>query len=178
MSKLNGKCYGTFGSLGCFSFAPNKIFTTGQGGVIVTNNKKIFKELSKLKDQGRIERTTGGEDNYDKVGYNFKFTNLQSALGLSQLKDIKWRVSRLKDHYKYYAKNIKTNENFRPINFNLKKGELPLWTDIFCNKRNKLFNFLKAKNIECRYFWKPINCSKPYKNLLKILKIQKNFQVN
>tara|TARA_Y100001970_G_C14234559_1_gene860937 strand:+ start:1434 stop:2567 length:1134 start_codon:yes stop_codon:yes gene_type:complete len=173
MSKLNGKYYGTFGSVGCFSFAPNKIFTTGQGGIVVTNDKKIFKELSKLKDQGRIGPTTGGEDNYEKVGYNFKFTNLQSALGLSQLKDIRWRVSRLKDHYKYYIKNIKTSENFRFINFNLKKGEVPLWTDIFCKKRNKLFNFLKAKNIECRYFWKPINCCKPYKKSFRNLENSK-----
>ena len=106
---------------------------------------KNFKELSKLKDQGRIERTTGGEDNYDKVGYNFKFTNLQSALGLSQLKDIKWRVSRLKDHYKYYAKNIKTNENFRLINFNLKKENFLYGLIFFVIKEINYLIFLKQK---------------------------------
>ena len=79
MSKFGRKFYGTFGNVGCFSFAPNKILTTGQGGIIVTNKKKIFKELCKLKDQGRNKPTGNGEDNYDMIGYNFKFTNLQSV---------------------------------------------------------------------------------------------------
>ena len=80
MSKVNKKYLGTFGDLGCFSFAPNKIITTGQGGVVVTNNKSIYKNLSKLKDQGRVGPTTGGEDIYNSVGYNFKFTNLDKCI--------------------------------------------------------------------------------------------------
>ncbi len=169
MSKFGGKFYGTFGEVGCFSFAPNKILTTGQGGIVVTNKKKIFKELCKLKDQGRNKPTGNGEDNYDMIGYNFKFTNLQSALGLSQLQDINWRISKLKKIYKFYTNNIKPNKNFRFIGFKLHKGEVPLWTDVICYKRNKLYNYLKKRNIQCRYFWKPINTNKPYKKTFKTL---------
>jgi perosamine synthetase len=163
MSKINGKYLGTFGDAGCFSFAPNKIITTGQGGIIVTNNKIIYKNLCKLKDQGRIGPTTGGEDVYNSVGFNFKFTNLQAALGLSQIKTINKRINVLKNNYKFYKKNLIESKNFKLIGFNLKNGELPLWTDAYSPKRNKLFKYLKKNNIICRYFWYPLNSCKPFK---------------
>ena len=163
MSKRGNKYLGTFGDAGCFSFAPNKIITTGQGGIIVTNNNKIYKNLLRLKDQGRVGPTTGGEDNYVSVGYNFKYTNLQSVLGLSQLKTLSKRINILKENYKFYKKNLIQNKKFKLIGFDLKKGELPLWTDAYCSKRNMLFNFLKKKKINCRFFWHPLNTCKPYK---------------
>jgi perosamine synthetase len=75
-SKLNGRNLGTFGQVGCFSFAPNKIITTGQGGLVVTNNKKIYKKLKIFKDQGRVGPTTGGEDKYISLGFNLKIYKL------------------------------------------------------------------------------------------------------
>ena len=163
MSKVNGKFLGTYGHAGCFSFAPNKIMTTGQGGFVVTNNKLIYKNLCKLKDQGRIGPTTGGEDIYDTVGYNFKFTNLQAVLGLTQLKSIYYRVKTLKNHYKFYKNNLIQNKQFKIIGFDLKSGELPLWTDIYSSKRNELFKYLQKQKIFCRYFWHPLNTCKPFK---------------
>ena len=173
MSKNGNKYLGTFGNAGCFSFAPNKIITTGQGGAVVTNNKLIHKKILRLKDQGRVGITTGGEDNYVSIGYNFKFTNLQSALGLPQLKNIKQRVAILKNHYKFYKKHLIQNKKFKLIGFNLKKGECPLWTDIYCSKRNKLFKFLRKQGINCRYFWHPINTCMPYKQSFTNLKNSK-----
>ena len=175
MSKNGNKYLGTFGNVGCFSFAPNKIITTGQGGIVVTNNKLIYKNLLRLKDQGRIGPTTGGEDTYISVGYNFKYTDLQAALGLSQLKTLKKRISILKNHYKFYKKNLIENKKFKLINFNLHKGELPLWTDVYCTKRKQLFNFLKEAGINCRYFWQPLNSSKPYQQSFKGLGNSKSF---
>tara|TARA_Y100001970_G_C14215375_1_gene849331 strand:- start:456 stop:1565 length:1110 start_codon:yes stop_codon:yes gene_type:complete len=163
MSKYEKKYLGTFGDMGCLSFAPNKIITTGQGGVVVTNNKSLYKKLIRLKDQGRVGPTTGGEDKYVSFGYNFKFTNLQAVLGLSQLSDIKKRMNILINNYKFYKKNLIEGKNFKLIGFDLKKGELPLWTDVCSSKRNQLFNFLKKHRINCRYFWYPLNTCKPYK---------------
>ena len=176
MSTFNNKFLGTFGKVGCFSFAPNKIITTGQGGAIVTNDQLIYKKILRLKDQGRVGPTTGGEDNYISIGYNFKFTNLQASLGLSQLDSIEKRVKTLKNHYQFYKKNIKENKNFKIIKFDLKKGELPLWTDVVCSKRNKLFKYLASKKVFCRYFWQPINMCKPYKKSFSGLKNSKDLQ--
>ena len=96
--------------------------------------------------------TTGGEDKYSTIGYNFKFTNLQGALGLSQLSNLKKRTKILRENYLIYEKNLKQNDNFRLIGFSIKKGEVPLWTDAYCKKRNALFKYLKSKGVTCRYF--------------------------
>jgi perosamine synthetase len=176
MSTINNKFLGTYGKVGCFSFAPNKIITTGQGGAIVTNDKSIYKKMLRLKDQGRVGPTTGGEDNYISIGYNFKFTNIQATLGLSQLDSIAKRVKILKNHYLFYKKNIKENKNFKIIKFDLEKGEVPLWTDVICSKRNQLFKFLALNKVFCRYFWKPINTCKPYKRSFSGLKNSKSLQ--
>ena len=163
MSKLGKNYLGTLGDAGCFSFASNKIITTGQGGIIVTNNKKTYVKIKKLKDQGRQSPTIGGEDYYDSVGYNFKFTNMQGALGLSQLTDLSLRIKILKNHYFLYKKYLIKNKYFRLIGFNTSLGELPLWTDAYCSDRNKLFEYLRQKGANCRYFWLPLNVCKPYK---------------
>ena len=176
MSSVKNKFLGTYGKIGCFSFAPNKIITTGQGGAVVTNDKSIFKIILRLKDQGRVGPTTGGEDNYVSTGYNFKFTNLQATLGLCQLDSINKRVKILKNHYLFYKKNIKQNDNFKLFNFDLKSGEVPLWIDAFCTKRNKLSKFLESKNVFCRYFWQPINTCQPYKESFSKLKNSKDLQ--
>ena len=162
-SQMDKKHLGTYGDLGCFSFAPNKIITTGQGGVVVTNNKLTFKKLSSIKDQGRVGPTTGGEDIYVTTGFNLKFTNLQSALGISQLKTFYKRKQKLLKIHRFYRKNLVTNNNFKLFKFNEKNGELPLWSDVYCKQRNKLFNYLKKNNINCRYFWYPLNNCKPFK---------------
>ena len=163
-SKIKKKYLGNYGECGCFSFAPNKIITTGQGGLIITNKKKIFQKLKALKNQGRIGQSTGGEDNFVSWGINSRFTNLQAAFGLSQLKTFNQRKKKLIDNYKFYLKELVQNKDFRIFNFDIKNGELPLWTDVYSSRRNKLIKFLKRNNIQCRPYWLPINTTIPYKN--------------
>ena len=63
----------------------------------------------------------------------------------------------------FYRNNLRQNKNIKLFGFDLKNGELPLWTDIYCLKRNKLFHFLRKKGINARYFWHPLNITKPFK---------------
>ena len=77
------KHHGNFGIASSFSFSMPKIITTGQGGMIVTNNLNLYKKLLKIKNFGR---QSDGNDFYSSIGYNFKFTDLQATLGISQLK--------------------------------------------------------------------------------------------
>ena len=56
--------------------------------------------------------------------------------------------------HQFYKKNIIENKNFKIINFKINKGELPLWTDVWCNNRNQLFKFLEKNDVICRYYWK------------------------
>ena len=166
-SKHKKKYLGNFGDFGCFSFAPNKIITTGQGGVVVTGSKTNYQKMLKIKDQGRIGPTTGGADKHVIDGFNLKFTNLQAALGISQLNTFNKRIKKLNEIHNYYKKNLIKNKKFKLFNFDQKHGELPLWSDIYCLDRNKLYNYLKKRKVICRLFWLPLNTLKPYKKSKK-----------
>lgn len=160
-SKQNGKFLGTFGDAGCFSFSANKTISTGQGGMIVTNNKNLYLKLKPLKDQGRPVRGTGGDDPHDTIGYNFRMTDLQAGMGLGQFIHLKERTTRMKRNYELYAKNLK---NVAEISvFPSKKGETPQWTDILAEKRDELADYLKNQNIDCRRYWHPIHRQLAYK---------------
>lgn len=92
-SYINGKHSGTFGDIGCFSFHPRKIITTGEGGMLITNDEDIYKRAQKLRNHGAIINNTKDYNlssfylsDYDEVGYNYRMTDLQASLGLIQLK--------------------------------------------------------------------------------------------
>ena len=169
-SKYKNKYLGTYGDCGCFSFSPNKIINSGQGGMIITNNYKVFNNLKKLKDQGRINRGSGGDDRHDFIGYNFKYTNLQAATALAQLERLNKRKKTLTENYRFYKKNLFQNENFYLIDQDIKNGNFPLWVDAYCKDRDKLVNLLKKNNIGTRNYWFPLNEHKPYKKDIKFFK--------
>lgn len=88
-SMFNKKHVGNFGIAGCFSFYPTKHFTTGEGGALVTNNKKIYEKVSKLRafgiDTPIKMRTLPGKYDVKHLGYNYRMTDFQAALGYGQL---------------------------------------------------------------------------------------------
>lgn len=163
LSKHDGKNLGTFGRFGCFSFSPAKTITTGQGGAIATNDGNLAVRLRELKDQGRPVRGTGGDDIHHSIGYNFKFTDLQAAIGIGQLNYVKQRTERSKRNYKLYEGNLGNLEGFSLFKLDIENGESPQWTDAIVEKRNELDKYLKSNGIECRRFWFPIHTQAPYK---------------
>lgn len=163
MSMHRGKYLGTFGIAGCFSFSPNKTITTGQGGMIVTDDGDLYIRLRELKDQGRPKRGTGGDDLHNVVGYNFKFTDLQAAVGLGQLTYLKSRMKRMKRIYQLYVKNLKGLEGISLFDVDINAGELPQWTDALIECRDDLCTYLATHNIECRRYWLPVHTQVPYR---------------
>jgi perosamine synthetase len=163
LSKHRGKCLGTFGSAGCFSLSPNKTITTGQGGLVVTNDDELHMRLRELKDQGRPARGTGGDDTHNSVGYNFKFTNLQAAIGMAQLKDLPRRADRMRSIYKGYRDGLRAVEGISVIPFRIDEGELPQWTDILVDQRDVLYDHLVTHGIRGRRFWHPLHTQAPYR---------------
>jgi len=81
-SEYKGHKVGSFGDVACFSFFGNKNITTGEGGMVLTNNEEIYKRAANLKTQG-ISYTK--EYWHDYIGYNFRMTNIQAAIGVAQL---------------------------------------------------------------------------------------------
>ncbi len=164
-----GKHLGTFGDIGSFSFSVPKIITTGQGGALVTNNKKIYQKIKRLKDFGR---TMGGNDIHDYMGWNFKFTDLQAVVGLEQMKKLSWRLKRKKALWKRYFQGLKNVGDIAFIPTNL-ENTVPWFIDIFTAKRDQLARYLGEKGIGTRSIYPPIHSQKIYKLFYK----DKNFPV-
>ena len=162
-SALNGKPMGSWGDAGCFSFSPMKTVTTGQGGMIVLRHAHIETRLRELKDQGRPVRGTGGDDVHVSVGYNFKFTDLQAAVGLAQLDDLPRRLQRQAAIHRTYVEALRDVPGIRIKPFALDDGERPQWTDAEVEKRNELHDALKERGMHCRRFWHPLHMQAPYK---------------
>jgi len=163
LSRHMGRYLGTLAHAGCFSFSPNKTVSTGQGGMIVTDDEEVVVRLRELKDQGRPVRGTGGDDVHRSVGFNFKFTNLQAAIGLAQLSYLEDRVARMRRVYEIYAARLSGLAGFRLPGFQLEAGELPQWTDAIVERRDELDRYLLARNAHCRRFWFPIHSQPAYK---------------
>lgn len=90
-SYFDKKHQGTSGEFGVFSFSTPKIITTGQGGMIVTNNKKLYERCMQLKDFGRnvgVKKNMIKAFEHTTIGYNFKFTEFQAAIGIAQMKKL------------------------------------------------------------------------------------------
>lgn len=164
-SHLNGKALGSFGLSAAFSFSPAKTITTGQGGMVVTNDSEFYARLVELKDQGRPTRGTGGDDIHVSIGFNFKYTDLQAAMGIAQLSSFDSRVARLRRHYQLYKEAIESSERLWLPEMDIESGACPQWVDIFCEDRDSLHSHLKEKKMDCRKFWHPIHTQKAYEHL-------------
>jgi perosamine synthetase len=155
----DGQHIGTKGVVGSFSFSSQKIITTGQGGALITNSDRLASKIRKLKDFGR---SSGGNDIHNSIGFNFKFTELQSCIGLVQLKKLQTRVKIKKRIWKKYYKNLKKIDDIKLINHDL-RFTAPWFIDAICKKRNKLKKFLLDNNIGSRNMYPPLNRQKAYK---------------
>ena len=90
-SRYKGRPLGSFGRLGCFSFNGNKLITTGGGGMIVTDDEQLARRAKHLTTQAR---TSALEYVHDELGYNYRLTNLQAALGVAQLEQLDRFIAR------------------------------------------------------------------------------------
>jgi perosamine synthetase len=86
-AKYKNKFVGTFGDLACFSFYQTKNITCGEGGMIITDNKKYADLIDSLLDNG-LKKDDVEAYNYDKLGYNYRLTEIQAAIGIEQLKKL------------------------------------------------------------------------------------------
>jgi perosamine synthetase len=165
----NNMC-GSFGDVSTFSFYVNKHITTGEGGMIVTNKKKIYQRLLKLKNLYFGKGTNRFK--HKEKGWNCRLTNLQAAIGLAQLEKIKKIVKKKFFIGNYYRKNLLNLGN---------KITLPLDGNAYCKniywvygliikdkiniKADKIIDILKRKGVECRPFFYPMHKQPVFKKI-------------
>ena len=147
---------GCKGDIGSLSFSAPKIISTGQGGMLMTNSETFSSRLKRLKDFGR---SGGGNDIHDTVGFNFKFTDMQAVVGLTQMKKLDWRVERKKEIFRRYENNLKNVEGISLFEHDLNLTS-PWFVDTLCKRRDELKVFLKSKNIGTREMYPPISSQK------------------
>jgi perosamine synthetase len=161
-SRYYDRHLGSIGDAGCFSFSANKTVTSGQGGMISTNSDELHDRLRELKDQGRRHGGTGGDDLHPELGFNFKYTNLQAAVGLAQLELLEMRIEQFRRRDEWYRELLSDCPGIvlpRPSNW---EGEVLQWTDILCANRAAVQGALAREGIDTRAFWLPVHRQIPY----------------
>ena len=105
-SRYKGKFAGTFGKIGTFSFQATKTITTGEGGMVVTDDKELMKKMSLFRSHGMLRKTYYW---HELPGHNFRLTNLQAALGCAQMEhldSIILKRNRIHQQYRLQLENI------------------------------------------------------------------------
>lgn len=164
-AKVNNKFVGTLGDVGCFSFFGNKIMTTGEGGMCLTNSKTLANTI-------RLYRSHGMDPKkryfHPVVGYNYRMTNMQAAVGLGQLSLVDKFISRREKIRSKYESGLRELINEGKIKTMPKEK----WAKPVCwffsilvepSKRNKLIAHLEKNGIETRPFFPPITSQRAYK---------------
>lgn len=151
-TRYNNYHVGNFGLSGSFSFYPTKQITTGEGGVVITNNKSFYKKIKKLKafgiDKDISERKKQGEYDVKDLGFNYRMTDFQAALGYQQILLYKKNLERRHAIAKRYIENL---SNCDEIIFSKFSKDCSYFIfQIFCKnskKRDYLLKKLKENNI-------------------------------
>lgn len=159
---------GTFGDVGCFSFQGAKLLSTGEGGMLVTDNDELFDKVKHFAEHGR----SGSGFDISDIGYKYKMSNLQAAWGLAQLERIGELVAKRIEIFEWYYDELNNIEGVQ-LNKLSTYLESPLYwmTSIvlsgdFGISRDGLMDALKRKNIDTRPFFPPISSFRMFKNAI------------
>lgn len=163
----SGESFGKLADASVISFNGNKTITCGGGGIVVGNDEKLMDHIRHLTTTARV----GTEYVFDMVGFNYRMTNIQAAVGCAQMERLGEFVNRKREIRRFYASVFadlkKTGISFFPETAGsscwfsgivLPEGRTLEDVRAFCNE-------LKQKEIESRVFWKPVHFQKPYKDM-------------
>lgn len=158
---------GAIGDMGIFSFYGNKIITTGEGGMIVTNDARIAKRTRFLRAHGMSESRHYW---HPEVGYNYRLTNIQAAIGVAQVEKINFIIQKKIEIAKYYEDRLKEIKGVTlPPKAMQAKNVYWLYSILveendFGMGRDELMKRLKSMDIETRPFFPPLHTQPIYNN--------------
>jgi len=155
-----GQHVGTFGDAGILSFYANKTITCGEGGVVLSSNQKLIEDCYKMKNHGRSGK---GVFVHESIGFNFCFTEMQAAVGVSQLKKLKKVIKKKEQIYKFYTKNVK-NKLLHEIPVDPKTTPVHWFTSFLTDHKDAFKKYLSENGIQTRDFFYPLNKQPCYQN--------------
>lgn len=162
-AQFNGRKAGSLSDIGCLSFHANKIIKTGEGGMCLTNNKELDKKLRLLRSQGKVKaKELKGDDFIEKryyhtlLGFNYRMTDLQAAIGIAQMKKIDEIIQTRKkiaaifdeEFSKFGIRSMEIEKDVQPVNW--------VYPLIFESRKIKLEvgRYLVKRNIPfISFFW-------------------------
>jgi perosamine synthetase len=170
--KYKGRFAGTIGHFGIYSFNGNKIITTGGGGMLVSQDSQMVERARYLSTQAKDD-----EINFihNEIGYNYRMTNIQAAIGIAQLEQIETFISTKINNYKIYYDAFFNEENVFLLKFN-KNTRSNHWfysLNLKSGNKDELIKYLAEYNIQSRPIWGLIHEQKPYQEYYKF-KIEKS----
>lgn len=163
----NRKC-GAIGDIGCFSFYPTKNMTTGEGGIITTNKKALWEKLKLIREHGMKIRY-----HHDSIGYNYRMTNIEAAIGIEQLKKLDTFNRKRISNANFYIKELKNIKGivlpYVPKEYMHVFHQFTIRvTKDFALTREQLVDHLRKEGIGTGIYYPiPVHLQKAYKNIKK-----------
>ena len=162
--KYKGRHTGTVGHAGVFSFNGNKIITTGGGGMVVSNDKAAVDHMRYLSQQSKDDTLYFI---HNEVGYNYRMTNLQAAMGIGQMEQLDMFVRAKRRNYLLYKERLAACDFAYLHGFNEAETSNYWFYSLILNKpdpekRDCLILFLQDKNVQTRPIWKLNHQQKPF----------------
>ena len=169
--KYKGKKLGTIGDMATFSFYANKIITSGEGGAVLTNSKQIAEKCYVLRDHG-LSRSSDRIKRYIHLdlGYNYRMTNMQAAVGFSQLEIINQILKKRNTQKQLYEKHLSTISEIKVRSFKHWCSPVHWMMTITVNKknlRNKLIYFLFKEGVDARPMINPVHQAYHFRKYFK-----------
>lgn len=164
--RYKGKYAGTIGDIGVFSFNGNKIITTGGGGMIVTDDENLAKHAKHLTTQAKSDELYY---THDEIGYNYRMTNLQAAMGIAQLEQLEKFIETKQKNYAIYKNEIKGIKGLRLLGVRGNIRSNHWFYALFCEDgyrydRDAIIKYLAENRVQSRPIWGLINEQLPYKD--------------
>lgn len=164
-AEYNGEKVGALGDVASFSFFGNKVITCGEGGMIITNNKSLYEKMKLLKSQGVSAKKRYW---HDIVGYNYRMTNMQAAVGLGQLENIEWHLKQRKRVAVLYKQYLGDFGEYVRLQAEPDNCKSVYWmsniilSDKVAKNRDQVMAEMEAREIEMRPVFYPMHIMPPY----------------
>ena len=168
-AKIGNEKVGSFGDAAMFSFCQNKVITTGEGGVIVTDSKEIYEKLKLICSHGRLETgnyfTSSGQIDYIALGYNFRMPTIIAALGISQLNKIEKISEMRREKAFYYSSELSKMGGIKPPNIpeNFYHVYQMYTIQVENNLRDNLRRYLANKGVFTKIYFDPVHLTQFYR---------------